>query len=227
MPLDRELAKKGGQSRSRAKVRAARANGRKGGRQQSRTLAERLLRRRIAEDQQKAVTAAFKDFHIGYGERDALLNYFDVLPWDRNSDHDALHSNSYKWPRGKIRKDILRIIRFFCILAAEELRKIGKPKPPKDYVIQWIVEERSDAEQERWYREKDTHPLPRRYAKKIYFKKTYAYRHYDGILSHNPNYAVPTAEEVKDAFGSELGPTKVCEAIAEDLQAKYPRQNLS
>jgi hypothetical protein len=181
--------------------------GRKGGRKQSRTLAEKLLRRRIAEDQEKAVTAAFKDFHITYAE--------------------ALHSKSYKRPRGRIRKDILRTIKIFRIMAAEELHKIGKPKPPKDYVIHWITEERSDAEQERWYHENGTHPLPRRYAKPIYFRETSAYKHYDRLLSLQPNRPVPTAEEIKEAYGSQLDPSKVCDAIADDLKAKYTRRNAS
>jgi len=227
MGIDRELCRKGGLSRSRAKKRAARINGRKGGREQSRTLAERLLRRRIAEDQQKAVTAAFKDFHITYRERDALIDFFDVLPWDKHSDHDALHSKSYKWPRARIRKDILQTIRIFRILAVEGLRKIGKPKPPKDYVVQWIAEERSDAEQERWYHENSTHPLPRRRTNHIYFRDTAAYKHFDNLLSLDAKRAVPTAEEIKDAFGAQVGFTKLCEAIADDLKAKYPRHEPS
>lgn len=214
-----QCGKKGGQAKSPAKARAARANGRLGKRKRTRTLAEYLLRRRIADYQRQCITKAFEDTRITGVARSGLLDYFRVASLNK----DVPHTTAFTPPRGAIRQDVLLTVRIFRLLAASELRKLGKPKPPKDYVVEWIVRERTPQEQERWHRTHSTFPLPRRYQKQIFFRETEPYRHYNRMLSLKRDYPLPTAQQVKDEFGAQAGSEKVCQAIVDDLKAKYPR----
>ncbi len=69
----------GGRSRSKAKVAAARLNGKHGGRPATWTLAERLLRRRLSESELRTVKRAYNNDSVGgwfRTERDLLEAFF-------------------------------------------------------------------------------------------------------------------------------------------------------
>jgi hypothetical protein len=221
-----DFARKAGQSRSPAKRRAARKNGQKGGRKRTRTLAEFLLRRRIADYQRQAVTRAINDTLSGFGlSEHEFLAYFGC--WDDDDEEEALgdempHATNFKRPPGRIRQDILVAVRVFRVLANQELKKLGSPKPPRDYVVRYVPKEHW--EQEDWER---THPdgppcPPRR--ERVYFKSMRAYITLKLRLSRNPDYFIPSAHNMYDEFGSQVADPKVAEAIADSLRQEFPRK---
>lgn len=69
---------KGGKSRTARKRRAARKNGRSGGRERQSTLAEFILRRKLTPEQHKVVAEGF--FRLTYSERNAFRKFFTLNP---------------------------------------------------------------------------------------------------------------------------------------------------
>jgi hypothetical protein len=214
-----DFAKKAGQSRSAAKRRAARKNGLKGGRRRTRTLAEYMLRRRIADYQRECVTRAFDETCLRYGlRRNELRAYFRVEDDYEGSRDDIPHTTDFKRPRGRIRQDVLLMVRIFRLLANEELRKL---KPPRDYVV--VYEPRNLSTQQVWEQHHpEGPPCPPR-PRRIYFKKTDAYSVLAMRLSRSPSYPIPSAAQLYEEFGSEVSQAKVRKAIVEALRREFPR----
>ena len=102
--------RRGGRSRSVRKVEAARANGADGGRPKKRTLAERILRCDIPDEQRPLVDAAFRAkvwfFARPFSddERAQILRHFSV-------EGNSLNTFCYQWtrPSSEVRKALRRL----------------------------------------------------------------------------------------------------------------------
>ncbi len=208
-----EAGAKGGKSQSPKKQRAARANGRQGGRPRKRTLAEYLLRRRLVPEQHSAVDNALRSMTLSVPEQEALLAYFGV---DRTS---SINVQDFRPRERKPNAKIRYIMRKFRMEVNHRLKDLPPPRPLRPYVV--VYEPRRFEEQEVWEQCHPSVPCPPR-AKRIYFRKMPCYRHYDWFLSRNPEYRLPTAEHIKAAWGAEVT-HKIAQAIVADLRARYPK----
>jgi hypothetical protein len=124
-----ELGRKGGLVSSASKARAARQNGRKGGRPPSRTLAERLLGRKLQPWQEEMIDKALvKNEFMFVAHVKVLLDYFGVA----YSTQYAFDTKVWRRKTARPPKEIRYLIAKFR-LGAEYYLKTARP--PKDYVV--------------------------------------------------------------------------------------------
>lgn len=204
---------KGGGSRSPAKVRAARLNGKKGGRKRTRTLAEFLLRRRIPPEQYATIDEAFHSLTLTYPERDKLKNYFAV---DRTA--NSINLREFSAPDKKPTKDVQHVIKKFRLEAEYRMRKSGRRRLPllRPYVV--LRENRSPREQAEWERQHPDIPCPPQ-AKRVYYRTLPCYRYYDFLFSKNPSLNL-TAKAICQEQGAQML-EKIAEALLADLRQKH------
>jgi hypothetical protein len=191
----KKWGQKGGRAKTAAKTQAVRLNGLRGGRPKTRTLAERLLRRRIPEKQYALVDAAFR-FALNSDERAELLAHF----WT-----DSLHTLDYSWsPPGPVSG----CVRKFFVGADRRL--------PKNYVVIWrgVTQHEEDAwnaQMEAKYRHRPGSPPP---CPEVRRKRVSLSRHpclHDATfyLSRKPDIS---AQELSEACGARV-PLNVAEAL--------------
>jgi hypothetical protein len=116
----------GGKSRSAAKKRAARNNGRAGGRQPTRTLAERLLGRKVRESERKTIAEAYGD--LFEREKNQLETHFRVKALN-----DPLHTEQWRQANRKVPKDVQYAINRFKLAVRYHSRPL---KQPKSYIVE-------------------------------------------------------------------------------------------
>jgi hypothetical protein len=132
--------KRGGEVKTAQKARAARVNGRMGGRPSSRNLSERLLNRAIAPAQEKYVKRAWED--LFEREKYELRVYFQLSHLNDGVDLSVWKSKSRRMP-----KEIKYIVLRFKLAANLHMKDLPAPK---SYVIEW--RQRSAGEQDAWER---------------------------------------------------------------------------
>lgn len=141
---------KGGKANTKVKGKAARANGRLGGRPPSKTLAERLLGRSIHPEQQKYIDVALSDMLSS--ERRQLEEYFQL---DRGvlveffllQSGKAMDSSIWRSRTRRVPKQVQYLIKKFRLAANHYLRDVPMPKP---YTVEY--EQLSLGEQQVWGR---------------------------------------------------------------------------
>src|ERR1035437_6884096 len=132
---------KGGLAKTKAKGKAARANGKLGGCPSTKTLAERLLGRSLQPEQQKYIDAALSDMLSI--ERHQLQKYFQL---EAGMDK-AMESTLWRTKSRRVPKQIRYLIKKFRLAANYYLRDVPMPKP---YSVEY--QRSSLGEQELWDR---------------------------------------------------------------------------
>lgn len=150
----------GGKSKSTAKRQASRKNGKQGGRKSTRTLAERLLGRKIHDREQESIAEAYRD--LWDGERSALEEHFQV-----SNLNDPLHTQLWKAKSRKAHKRVSYIISKFKLAASYYSKP---PKEPKPYVVEY--EQCPPGKQAQWEAKHRYSGVPCPPAKrKVYFEQ--------------------------------------------------------
>jgi hypothetical protein len=122
---------KGGKSRSLAKKKAARKNGQNGGRTPTRSLAERLLRQKLNNEQKRHLYNAWTDGQIMLeGEKKHFLDYFSATPTYINPTFVFPITSTF-WRRKTRRppKEVKFLIRKFRLGARYYLNLTPETKP--------------------------------------------------------------------------------------------------
>ena len=184
---------KGGESRSKAKQDAARANlqkarakGKKGGRPSKWSVAERLLDQKIDESQHKSVKQAYDQ--LFHREKERLQEFFGV-----NNVLDMLDATVMRKKSSRVPRDVRYAIDKFRLAAKYFIKP---PRPPKDYIVESIP--RSDSEQKDWEERHPDMPCPP-IRKRVYFGKIPDFDSVVSMYGQNPEL---TARTVTDACGS-------------------------
>lgn len=210
---------KGGRARTSRKQRAARANGKLGGRRSTRSPAERLLRRNIDTDQEKYVTKAFHTLYTH--EQEALLAYFGL------ERHETLNKRGCRARERKPSKELRYVMRKFRLAARHYLKDV-KPRPR----VYWEWRGPSEYEQARWeemrkYSDNPDLPCPPRRVR-LYPRKHPYFNYLAGEFARNPKL---TATDIQEGLGSECS-WKMAEAILAELKkldnpAQWAQENIA
>jgi len=115
----KKWGRKGGRAKTEAKAQAVRQNGLRGGRPKTRTLAERLLRRKISAKQYELVDEAFR-LALTREEQEQVLSHF----WTHG---DSLNTREYIWTSPDY--PVRGLVRQFFVEADKRL--------PKSYIVIW------------------------------------------------------------------------------------------
>jgi hypothetical protein len=148
----------GGKSTSAAKLKAARKNGKAGGRRPTRTLAERLLGRKIHDHEREALAEAYKELLIA--ERTVLEDHFQL-----STINDPLHTTLWRQKSRSPTKHIRYLIDKFRLALAYHARP---QRPLKEYIVE--VKPCPPERQAAWDRRKSGIPCPPT-RQKVYFEK--------------------------------------------------------
>jgi hypothetical protein len=132
---------KGGLAKSKAKGKAARANGKLGGCPPTKTFAEKLLGRTIHPGQLKYIEKALCDMLAS--ERREFQGYFQL----EGGMSEAMSSAAWKSKSRRTPKQIQYLIKKFRLAANYYLRDVPMPKP---YLVE--SQPRSLGAQELWHR---------------------------------------------------------------------------
>jgi hypothetical protein len=207
-----DAARRGGKSRSSAKVRAAKRNGKLGGRPCTLTVAHHLFGRELTSEDRKRLPDVLHQLLVR--EKEMLKGYFGVSP----DDVTALNSTPCPKKERKPAKEV-RYLLAKLRLAAEHLMPQRATKPPKDYVV--VRGPKTEGERNAWERLHPDMPFVTTRPKRIRFEQMASYRHLDMLLTHNPNLSF-SVSDVKEEEGSRLAITdEVAEAVLEYLKFKH------
>ena len=132
---------KGGLAKTKAKIKASRANGMLGGCPPTKTLAERLLRRSLQPEQKKYIDEALSDMLSI--ERHQLQQYFQL----ESGMDKAMNCRLWRTKSRRVPREIRYLIKKFRLAANYYLRDVPMPKP---YAVEY--QPRSLGEQEYWER---------------------------------------------------------------------------
>jgi len=212
MPLDELDRLKGAFSTSPAKAKAARLNGQRGGRPATRTLAERLLNRKLSVDEHEQIKRLWQANQLLLArEGPALLNHFGGDGWA-----DPLEIMASKFWRRKSRrmpKEVKYLVAKFRLSVRYNLKPTA---PPKDYVV--VSDLRSEDEQREWERRHPNLPCPpRRHRKSLASLPDFKY--FDSLFARSPD---TTPEEVM-AIGGALYPRPIAEALVKFLRHRHEK----
>lgn len=187
--LEPDRAASAGRSTSPAKKKAARQNGKKGGRPHTRTLGEYLLRQKLNKDQHSGIREAV--FRLTSREQKWFMEYFG-LP----KHYPELGTTAFTLHRRKPGAEMQHIIAKFRLMARWLLSEWRSPdRKPKDYVV--IRVPKHEGERKAWERQHPNMPFVATRPEKRFFERMGSFKHLSLLLSKNPN-RVFTVEDVKD-----------------------------
>lgn len=156
--------RKGGRSKSKAKVKAARSNGKLGGRPSTRTLIERVLNRRVTPEEWKNIQT--------YVMRRILLGHQDFIPSYFECDWDDVPRKSWRGLPLQVRQSIRHLKAVTKIFLPK-----FRPKPPKDYVV--IRVPKLPGRREAWERRHPDMPFVATEPQKVPFTSLFNYAWFD------------------------------------------------
>jgi hypothetical protein len=208
--LEPDRAASAGRSTSTAKKRAARQNGKKGGRPHTRTLGEFLLRQKLNKDQHNAIREAV--FRLTSREQKWFKDYFGLPKY-----YPELGTTDFTLHRQKPGAEMQHIITKFRLMARYLLSEWRSPaRMPKNYVV--IRVPKHAGEREGWEQRHPNMPFVATRPEKRFFKRMGPFKHLSLLLSKNPN-RVFTVEDVKDM--DKALTTEAAEALLAYLRFKH------
>jgi len=212
MPLDYLDRLNGAFSTSPAKTKAARRNGQAGGRPPSRTLAERLLNRKLGVDEHEQIKKLWQGNQLLLNrEGHTLLNHFGGEGWV-----DPLEIMDSKLWRRKSRR-MPKEVRYVVAKFRLGVRHFLKPTaPPKDYVV--VTVPRSEYEEREWERRHPNLPCPPR-RQKLHLSHLPDFHYLDALFARRPE---TTAQEVI-AIGGARYTRPIAEALVKFLRHKHTK----
>ncbi len=201
-----DFGRKGGAAKTARKRRASIANGKRGGRPQTKTLGSFLLRRQLTEGENAALWEAYQ--RIGTHRQKEDFRRLFSLP--ENVDFST---TNFTRP-GRIDKEMTHVLRAFRLIANHLLSRPPRKRKPKEYVVEYIQQE--TWRQDLWETKHPGIPCPPR-PKRIYFKKLPVYRFFRNLRAAKLEAAFPAIDAVKQLDSSISD--KVAQAILDDLLA--------
>jgi hypothetical protein len=197
---------KGGAAKTARKRRASIANGKRGGRPQTKTLGAFLLRRQLSKQENATLLEAYQ--RIGtHRHREDFRRLFG-LP--ENVD---LNTTDFTRPQ-RVGKEMAHVLRSFRLIANHLLSRPPRKRKPKEYIVEY--KQRETWEQDLWENKHPGIPCPPR-PKRIHFKRLLVYSFFRNLRAANPEAAFPTIAAVKQ-LDSTIS-DKVAQAILDDLLA--------
>jgi hypothetical protein len=197
---------KGGAAKTNRKRRASIANGKRGGRPQTKTLGSFLLRRQLSKEENAVLWEAYQ--RIGTHTQKEDFRRLFGLP--ENVD---FNTTDFTRPQ-RIGKEMAHVLRSFRLIANHLLSRPPRKRKPKEYVVEYRPKE--TWEQDLWENKHPGIPCPPR-AKRIYFKRLDVYRFFLAMRAANPSFSPPTLAAIKNHDSSISD--KVAQAILDDLLA--------
>jgi hypothetical protein len=193
----------GGQSKSPAKVAAARRNGKKGGRPSTSTLLERILKRNVTPDEMKTFRAQVLR-HIPLEEQDTITNFFQA-GWTE------IPTVSWRGLPLRVRQAIRHVK-----AAAKIYPWRPRLKPPKDYVV--VRVSKHPGERDVWERRHPNMPFVSTRPKKLYIKNIPDFAYFNSVFARNQHL---TAKDIQDTGGGRMT-REVAEALLKYLKSTHP-----
>jgi hypothetical protein len=198
--------KKGGLAKTARKRRASIANGKRGGRPQTKTLGSFLLRRQLSNQENAMLWEAY--LRIGtHRQKEDFRRLFE-LP-----EYADFNTTDFTRPK-RVGKEMGHVLRTFRLIANHLLSRPPRERKPKEYVVEYIQQE--TWQQDLWEKKHPGVPCPPR-PKRIYFKKLPVYRFFRNLRAKNPGSVLPTVDAIKQ-LDSNIS-DKVAQAILTDLLA--------
>jgi hypothetical protein len=198
---------KGGRVQSSAKVIAARRNGKQGGRPPSRTLAERLLGRKIKSEHAIYIESAYQE--LPFDERRRLERHFNA---DAGFE-TPLASTLWRSTGRRLPESVKYIVDKFRLAANHRLKNVPTPK---DYVVEYRNPSFEEEEAYRMTHEGKSCP-PRPY--KTYIRYLHCFDYFEQKYVRGDDINV---EFIMD-FGGGAWTEKRAQAALALIKATHPR----
>jgi hypothetical protein len=196
------FGKKGGQAKSARKRKASRANGsKKGGRKPSRSVAERVLCKRIDPSQYRFLERAYKDLLVS--ERQLLDEWLSTR--GEASSGELWNRTILPSKLRRIPKAIQYVFQKFKLAANFYLKEA---RPPKGYVVE--RSRRSREEEEDWQRRYPYMPCPPQ-RRRIYVKELPDFRLLEFEYARNPEM---TWKDIREMGGGRWSQKRAEAALA-------------
>jgi len=212
MPLDELDRLKGGYATSPAKAKAARENGKRGGRRATRTLAERLLNRKLSEDEHEQIKNLWRGNHLLLtGEGSTLLKHFGGEEWV--DPLDIMDSKRWRRTSRRMPKEVKYVVAKFRLSVRYHLKPNAQPK---DYVV--VTVPRSEHEERDWERQHPNLPCPPR-RQKLHLANLPDFNYFDALFARRPE---TTPQEVI-AMGGSRYTRPIAEALVKYLRHKHEK----
>jgi len=194
----------GGRSRSRAKVKAAKSNGKRGGRPTTSTLLERILKRNVTPEEWLVFRAKVLP-HVLAGEQQIVTKYFQA---------EWMEIPTVSW-RG-LPTQVRQAIRHIKAVAKIYPWR-PRTQPPKDYVV--IRVEKHPHEKKLWERRHPNMPFVMTRPKKIPITSIPYYAYFNSLFIRHPRL---TEEEIQQGGGSRMT-REVAKALLKHLRFKHAK----
>lgn len=195
---------RGGSSKSPAKIKAARQNGRRGGRPSTRTLIERVLNRRVTpnewEQLQKTVF------------RRILLGHQDFIPAYFECNWNDIPQKAWRGLPRAVRQAIRQVKALTKIFQPK-----FRPKPIKNYIV--IRVPKRDGEREDWEQRHPDMPFVATRPQKVHFKNIFNYAWFKRKVENG--VALDEADILRNGEGKIT--REQATALLKYLKFKYPK----
>jgi hypothetical protein len=213
MPFDWITALEAGKKTSPAKAKAARRNGQAGGRPASRTLAERLLNRKLSEDEHEQIKKLWRSNQLLLArEGHALLNHFGGEEW--GDPLDIMDSNQWRRKSRRMPKEVKYLVAKFRLAVRYSLKPTA---PPKNYVV--VTVPRSEGYERNWERQHPDIPCPPLRQRRSLLRLP-DFKYLDSMFARHPE---TTAKEVMAVGGSQYT-RPIAEALVKYLRYKHAKK---